>query len=87
MIDDLRKEIESIKEKLINEIEKIQSLEELQLLRDKYLSRKKGMLTSLMTKLKELPNQDKPVFGNLVNSVKKFTEEKIKESLKNLPEV
>ncbi|MEN8222582.1 MAG: phenylalanine--tRNA ligase subunit alpha [Acidobacteriota bacterium] len=80
MIDDLRKEIENIKEKLINEIEKVQSLEELQQLRDKYLSRKKGMLTSLMTKLKELPDRDRPVFGNLVNSVKKFTEEKIQET-------
>ncbi len=80
MIDDLRKEIESIKEKLINEIEKIQSLDELQQLRDRFLSRKKGILTSLMSKLKDLPAQDKPVFGNLVNSIKKFAEEKINES-------
>lgn len=79
MIDDLRKEIESIKEKLINELENIQSLEEFRQLRDKYLSRKKGILTSLMSKLKELPSSEKPIFGNLVNSAKKFTEEKLSE--------
>ncbi len=80
MIDDLRKEIENIKKKLIDEIDNIQSLEEFQQLRDRYLSRKKGILTSLMTKLKELPPTDKPVFGNILNSAKKFTEEKLNEA-------
>lgn len=80
MIDDLRKEIENIKVKLINEINNIQSLEEYQSLRDKYLSRKKGILTSLMTKLKDLPPSDKPVFGSILNSAKKFTEEKLHDA-------
>ena len=79
MIDDLRKEIESIKEKLLSELDSIQSLEEFQKLRDKYLSRKKGILSSLMTRLKELPPSDKPLFGNLINSAKKFTEAKLGE--------
>jgi len=80
MIDDLRKEIESIQEKLVNEIEAVQSLDQLQLLRDTYLSRKKGVFTSLMSRLKELPREDKPVFGNLVNRAKKFTEDKLRET-------
>ncbi len=80
MIDDLRKEIENIKEKLVNEINNIQSPEEFQKIRDKFLSRKKGLLSLLMTKLKELPPSEKPVFGNLINSVKKFTENKLNEA-------
>jgi len=80
MIDDLKKEIERIKEKLIDEIGQIQSLEEFQKIRDTYLSRKKGILTSLMNSLKDLPPSDKPLFGNILNSAKKFTEEKLAEA-------
>ncbi len=84
MIDNLRIEIESIKEKLLNEIENIQSHEEFQKLRDRYLSRKRGLLSSLMMKLKELPAKDKPLFGSLINTAKKFTEEKLREAEGNL---
>jgi len=80
MIDDLRTEIESIKEKLIDEIKNIQSLEKFHELRDKFLSRRRGIFSSLMTKLKELPPKEKPLFGSLINSAKKFTEEKLKEA-------
>ncbi len=86
MTNDLKKEIDVLKEKFTDEIENIRSLEEFQKLKDKYLSRKKGVFTALMSRLKGLQPSEKPLFGNLVNSLKKYAESKFSEIERKLKE-
>ncbi|MDI3473025.1 MAG: phenylalanyl-tRNA synthetase alpha chain [Thermotogaceae bacterium] len=68
------KEIEKVLESFHSEIEKVTSLDELNALRVKYLG-KKGIVTSLMKNLKNLPNEEKPIFGQRVNKLKNTIEE------------
>lgn len=68
------KEIEKVLESFNSEIEKINSLDELNVLRIKYLG-KKGIVTSLMKNLKNLSNEEKPIFGQRVNKLKNTIEE------------
>lgn len=86
--------IESIKKNLEKEMQKINSLEELTLIKNKYLS-KKGLITELNSKIKSISNKEKKEFGKKVNALKKqfndfyiekketLEEERINEKLKN----
>lgn len=74
-------EIEQIKTSLDNDIAKVQNLDELNSLKVNYLG-KKGLISMLMPKLKELPNELKKDFGQAINNIKAFAENSI-EQLKN----
>ena len=64
-------------ENVLNEgllaIEACQNLADLQNVRNEYLS-KKGLVTQLMGKMKDLSAEDKPAYGALVNQVKQSLE-------------
>ena len=59
-------EIEGIKKNFELEIEKVSTLGELENIRIKYLSRN-GSITRLFDELKKVPNDEKPLFGKLLN--------------------
>jgi len=67
------KEIEKILQEFQSEIENIESLETLKRLRVKYLG-KKGKITGLMKHLKDLPQDERPIFGQKVNELKNTVE-------------
>ena len=64
-------------ENVLNEgllaIEACQTLADLQNVRNEYLS-KKGLVTQLMGKMKDLSAEDKPAYGAQVNQVKQSLE-------------
>ncbi len=63
-------EIEKLKKTFENEAAAIQSLQELKDVKDRYLSRKKGIITGLMAKLRHIPAESKALFGKEVNFLK-----------------
>ena len=67
--------IEDIKKDLEKELESIKDLKELNELHIKYLS-KKGIITELNSKIKDVPNDKKKEFGMSVNSLRTYFNEK-----------
>lgn len=84
MIDVFEKEIDEVKETFLKEINQIQSQESLKKIKDRYISRKKGILTELLRNLRDIPKQEKPIVGKAVNSLKFLIENKLEEIKKKL---
>ena len=67
--------IEDIKKEIEKEIDAVKNLKELNELHVKYLS-KKGIITELNSKIKDVPNDKKKEFGMEVNSLRTYFNEK-----------
>ena len=61
--------IESVKTKLETDLSKVASMEELNELKNKYLS-KKGLISQLGSEIKNIPNEKKKEFGQKLNELK-----------------
>ena len=75
--------IEDIKKEIEKDLENVKDLKELNELHIKYLS-KKGIITELNSKIKDVPNDKKKEFGMEVNSLRTYFNEKynaLKEKL------
>ncbi len=72
--------MENIKLQLQGELDNTTSQEELEKIRVSYLG-KKGQISLLMQKLKDVPNEEKKEFGQAVNILKKYAEEVIGEAV------
>ena len=81
----MKKEIEKIKTEIDKELNNANTLSSLEEVRVKFLG-KKGEITSLMQTLREVPNEQKREMGMLLNGIKVFVEDKIKEKLSELKE-
>lgn len=77
----MKEKVEEIKKSLEEEIKNIENLNMLNDLRVKYLS-KKGIVTELSNKMREIPNEEKKDFGMLLNEVRSYVTEAI-ENKKN----
>ncbi len=64
-------ELESIKQNFVQELSKARTLKEVEEIRIKYLG-KKGIITQLTKKIKELPPEERRSFGKYVNELKEF---------------
>lgn len=73
-IEDLRKKFDDGREKAGDE-------RLLQELRHEFLSRKRGHITLLFEELKELPAEARPAYGKLLNDLKDYVQEKLRESV------
>ena len=67
------------------ELESVSTLEHLTELRNKYLS-KKGKVSELMLKMREIPNEEKASYGQLVNNLKTIISDSLDEVKKRLEE-
>ena len=67
--------IEDIKKEIEKDLENVKELKELNELHIKYLS-KKGIITELNSKIKDVPNDKKKEFGMEVNSLRTYFNEK-----------
>ena len=77
--------IEDIKKEIEKDLESVKDLKELNELHIKYLS-KKGIITELNGKIKDVPNDKKKEFGMEVNSLRTYFNEKynaLKEKFEN----
>ena len=61
--------IDELKKKMLEELEHVDDLKKLNDLRVKYLG-KKGLITELNSEIKNVPNEEKKVFGQRVNEVR-----------------
>ena len=74
MIDELKKEIEGARQSFVDDVARLQSPEQLAALKERYLSRKKGVVTRFLARLKECAPAEKPAAGQAVNRLKEFIE-------------
>ena len=61
-----------------NELQTVSTLEQVIELKNKYLS-KKGKVSELMLKMREIPNEEKASYGQLVNNLKTLISESLEE--------
>ena len=78
----MKEEIAKIKEEALEAIENINSMQELNDLKVKYLG-KKGELTAVLRGMKDLTQEERPIIGSLVNEVRDALEAKIQEKEEN----
>lgn len=86
--------MENIKKTMLEELSNVKDLKSLSDLKVKYLG-KKGIITELYGKMKEIPNEEKKEYGRKINEIKnlfnkkyeelknKFFEEELNEKLEN----
>ena len=70
-----------IKAEYQRDIENVTNIKELMDIKNKYLS-KKGKINELMTKMKEIPAENKAAYGQMVNNIKNYITDNI-ETIKN----
>lgn len=90
----MKEKINQIRQDFSTEIENCNTIDELQNVKVKYLG-KNGMFTALMKGLKDIPAEEKPIFGSMLNLAKvemestwesfkkKLTAKAIEDKLKN----
>ena len=79
-------DIQDLKEKLIKQIEEVNDLKALDLIRVGALG-KKGEVTALLKKMGTIPAEERPVFGATVNKLRVEIEEKLENKKKVLEDV
>ncbi len=82
----MKQALENIKISAISAIEKCQEAKELEDLRVKYLG-KKGELTAILKQMGKLSAEERPLMGQLANSVRAEIETKISETSKKIEEI
>ncbi len=83
-MDKLREKIEEIRKKFDLEVQEIKDRASLQALRNRYLGRKKGYLTTLLADIKTLTQDERPQAGKLVNALKTLVQERVEDLQKKL---
>lgn len=73
---EITKIMDELKDEAIKELETVSDLKSLQDVKVKFLG-KKGSIQGLMKHMKDLPNEEKPKFGQKVNELKSFVSTKI----------
>ena len=68
--------IKEIKDEFNLELSNVKNIQELDALKNKYLSRK-GLVASLFTMMGSLSSEDRPIVGNKLNNLKKILNDKI----------
>ncbi len=78
--------LQSIKEEALSQIKDADMLDRLNDVRVNFLG-KKGELTALLKSMKEVPPEERPAFGKLVNETRQQIEEALDESKKKLEQI
>lgn len=73
------KELDDLKNIALSLIENVKNMDELSQIKIKLLG-KKSELTSLMKSLKDIPAQERPQFGEKINSLQKMIEDKLNDT-------
>jgi len=73
--------IERLRQQFEEDYAAIDSMETWQSVRNKYLAREGGALTTEMKKLRELPKKERPIFGQAINRLRALVDKKLEERL------
>ncbi|MDY2574476.1 MAG: phenylalanine--tRNA ligase subunit alpha [Bacilli bacterium] len=82
----MQEKVKQIHQESLEEIKNASNLEDLQNIRNKYLS-KKSELMSFMSQMKNLSSDERICFGQLMNTIKEDISNKIEEKKKALEEI
>lgn len=82
----MKQQLEKIREEAIKKIQNAGSLEKLNELRIAYLG-KKGELTSVLKGMKDVPKEDKPKVGQMVNETREILEEALASVKQKLSDI
>ncbi len=82
----LEKEIEEIRKSFEIAEKDVKDYQTFLKLKEEFLGKKKGKIHSLLNLLKSLPKEDKPRAGKLINEMKDFVENRVKEIEKKIEE-
>ncbi len=83
MILEMINQIEDVKAKFLEELQTLKDEKDLEEFRVKYLGRR-GIIQSLFDKLKEIPREEKPAVGKILNEFKELAQEKFNEKKKEI---
>jgi phenylalanyl-tRNA synthetase alpha chain len=73
--------IDKLRELFEEDLAAITDMDAWKSVRDKYLARDNGVITTELKKLRELPKEDRPAFGQGMNQLRAFVEEKLEACL------
>ena len=79
----MEKELKSLEKIILKEIKESNDLLTLEEIKNKYLS-KKGLINQKMSLMKDLPNEEKPLFGKIINEIKASTESALSHKIEDL---
>jgi len=79
-------QINTLKQEALEQIQQAASLKELNDLRIAFLG-KKGSIQALMKEMKNLPKEEKPAFGAMINTLKQEVAEALEQQKSNLEEL
>jgi phenylalanyl-tRNA synthetase alpha chain len=68
-----------LREELLQEAAAAGTVESLKSVRDKWLARETGLITSELKRLRELPKEQRPAFGQAMNELRQFAEQVLEE--------
>ena len=83
---DIKEKIKQIEEQIENTVKEIKSSRTAQEIKMKFLG-KSGEISSLMKNMRDVPPEDRPNMGKLLNALRQWTEErfdKLESGLKTL---
>ena len=78
MIEQIKKYVEEVKNF------EAKNIEELEQFKIKFLSKKKGVITKFFAEFKNIPKEEKPEYGKVLNELKTLVETKLKTIRQNL---
>jgi phenylalanyl-tRNA synthetase alpha chain len=71
--------IEKLKQRFEEDLAAIAGMDMWKAVRDKYLARDSGVITTGLKKLRDLPKEERPQFGQAMNQLRTLAEEKLQE--------
>jgi phenylalanyl-tRNA synthetase alpha chain len=76
--------IEDLQKRFDEEFDAISDMESWKSVRDKFLAREGGVITTEMKKLRELPKEERPLFGQAMNRLRTSVEKRLQDRLAEL---
>jgi len=83
-MSDLKAQIQGIRDAFNQALGQVEGLKNLEELRNRYLGRKRGIITDLLVDLRTVPKELRPELGQAVNRLKQAVETALTEKLKML---
>lgn len=80
----MRQELEKLGDEAREKIEQVKDEKELEKVRIEFLGRKQGKITKVLRSIKDLPPEDRPLIGGLVNQLKQEIQKELEERRKRI---
>jgi len=75
----MNESIDTLRQEFEQDFAAISDMETWKSVRDRYLARDSGVITTALKKLRDIPKEDRPAFGQAMNRLRTFVEERLQE--------